>query len=113
MFWTSIQDLTVMFKIDVILFFQNFRYEIMLFLTGLGRFSESIIYYVANAENAPYPDITTDRFFGEIYSSYDVLFNVWLNSKEPKVREGLVTSAPSSLPLSQYPFNSLRPISPN
>ena len=46
------------------------------------------MYYVANAENAPYQDITVDRFYGEIYSSYDVLFNIWLNSKEPKVKIG-------------------------
>ncbi|KAK3746766.1 hypothetical protein QZH41_013595 [Actinostola sp. cb2023] len=50
----------------------------------LGRFSESILEYIANVESAPYPDITIDRFYGEIYSAFDVLFNIWLKSNEPK-----------------------------
>lgn len=52
---------------------------------GLARFCESIIDYVANAENAPYPDITSDRFHGEISAAFDVLFNVWIKSNESKV----------------------------
>lgn len=52
---------------------------------GLARFCESIIDYVANAENAPYPDITVDRFHGEISSAYDILFTVWIKANEPKV----------------------------
>ena len=54
-------------------------------IVGLARFCESIVDYVANAENAPYPDITIDRFYGEISSGYDVLFNVWIKSNESKV----------------------------
>ena len=54
-------------------------------IVGLARFSESIVDYVANAENAPYPDITIDRFYGEISAAYDVLFNVWIRSNESKV----------------------------
>ena len=56
-----------------------------LVIVGLARFSESIVDYVANAENAPYPDITIDRFYGEISAAYDVLFNVWIRSNESKV----------------------------
>lgn len=56
------------------------------FLTGLARFCESIVDYVANAENAPYPDIAIDRFYGEISSAYDILFSVWIRASEAKVR---------------------------
>ena len=56
------------------------------FVSGIGCFSEAILDYCANIENAPYPDITKDRFFGEIYSAYEIMFNVWLQTKEPKVR---------------------------
>ncbi|KAJ7383167.1 Mroh1p [Desmophyllum pertusum] len=56
----------------------------------LARFCESIVDYVANAENSPYPDITMDRFYGEISSAYDVLFNVWIKANEPKIRLAVV-----------------------
>ena len=55
-------------------------------LIGLARFCESIVDYVANAENAPYPDISVDRFYGEISSAYDILFTVWIRANEPKVQ---------------------------
>ena len=57
------------------------------FLKGVARFCESIVDYTANAENAPYPDITIDRFYGEISATYDVLFSVWIRSNEAKVRK--------------------------
>ncbi|XP_067055526.1 maestro heat-like repeat-containing protein family member 1 [Acropora muricata] len=56
----------------------------------IARFCESIIEYVANAENAPYPDITFERFHGEISACYDVLFSVWIRSGEAKVRLAVV-----------------------
>lgn len=56
----------------------------------LARFCESIIDYVANAENAPYPDISVDRFYGEISSAYDILFTVWIKANEPKIRLAVV-----------------------
>ncbi|KAK2550462.1 Maestro heat-like repeat-containing protein family member 1 [Acropora cervicornis] len=56
----------------------------------IARFCESIIEYVANAENAPYPDITFERFHGEISACYDVLFSVWIRSSEAKVRLAVV-----------------------
>lgn len=56
----------------------------------VARFCESIVDYTANAENAPYPDITIDRFYGEISATYDVLFSVWIRSNEAKVRLAVV-----------------------
>lgn len=61
-------------------------FTLYLATVGLARFCESIVDYVANAENSPYPDITMDRFYGEISSAYDVLFNVWIKANEPKVK---------------------------
>lgn len=55
-----------------------------------SRFSESIIYYVANIENSPYTDITKDRFEGEMLSAYEILFNVWIKSNESKVRLSII-----------------------
>jgi len=56
----------------------------------IGCFSEAILDYCANIENAPYPDISKDRFYGEIFSAYEVMFNVWLQSKEAKIRLAIV-----------------------
>lgn len=41
--------------------------------------------YVANPEKAPDPSVKKDFFSGEVDAAYDVLFNIWLQSKEPKV----------------------------
>ena len=63
----------------------NFQLLINWSFLGLARFSESILDYIANIESAPYPDITLNRFYGEIFSAFDVLFNVWMKSNEAKV----------------------------
>ena len=55
------------------------------FSSALSKFSESILDYVANMENAPDPTVTKEAFSNQIYSAFDVLFNVWLQSKEAKV----------------------------
>ncbi|KAK6184716.1 hypothetical protein SNE40_007128 [Patella caerulea] len=60
------------------------------FASALSRFSEAILEYVANIEKAPDPTISKDRFASEIYSAYDILFNVWLQSKEAKLRLAIV-----------------------
>lgn len=62
-----------------------------IFVLGIGRFSEAILDYCANIENAPYPDISKDRFCGEIFSAYEIMFNIWLQSKEAKVSWNFLT----------------------
>jgi len=52
---------------------------------ALSKFSEAIVEYCANIDNAPDPSVTKDRFSQEIASAFDVLFNSWLQSKEMKV----------------------------
>ncbi len=54
-------------------------------LSALSKFSEAILDYVANIEKAPDPAVRKEAFAGEIDSAYDVIFNVWLQSREPKV----------------------------
>ncbi|GCC19706.1 hypothetical protein chiPu_0021132 [Chiloscyllium punctatum] len=54
------------------------------FTIALGRFSESILEYLANLDKAPDPTVRKDAFSSEIYTSYEILFNVWLQHKEAK-----------------------------
>ncbi|XP_069771217.1 maestro heat-like repeat-containing protein family member 1 isoform X2 [Narcine bancroftii] len=60
------------------------------FTTALGHFSESILEYLANLDKAPDPTVRKDTFSAEIYASYDVLFNAWLQNKDPKLRISVV-----------------------
>lgn len=67
---------------------ENIRWALA---TCFGAFSEAILEYCANIENAPYPDISRDRFSGEIFTAFEIMFSVWLAaSKEPKVRLAVV-----------------------
>jgi len=62
------------------------RFDLLSFYLGIGSFSEAILEYCANIENAPYPDITKERFSGEIFTAFEIMFGVWLNSsKEARV----------------------------
>lgn len=53
---------------------------------GIGSFSEAILDYCANIDSAPYPDISKDRFNDEIFTVFEVMFNVWATAtKDAKV----------------------------
>ncbi|XP_033117617.1 maestro heat-like repeat-containing protein family member 1 isoform X2 [Anneissia japonica] len=56
------------------------------FSCALARFSESILHYVANIENAPDQTVRKELYSSQIYSAYNIVYNVWLQSKEPKLR---------------------------
>ncbi|XP_066539071.1 maestro heat-like repeat-containing protein family member 1 isoform X3 [Hoplias malabaricus] len=58
----------------------------LVFSTALYRFSESILEYLANLDKAPDPTVRKDTFSSEIYAAYDILFNSWLQNREPKLR---------------------------
>ncbi|XP_051871929.1 maestro heat-like repeat-containing protein family member 1 isoform X2 [Pristis pectinata] len=60
------------------------------FTIALGHFSESILEYLANLDKAPDPTVRKDAFSAEIYASYDILFNIWLQNKDPKLRTSVV-----------------------
>ncbi|XP_046842253.1 maestro heat-like repeat-containing protein family member 1 [Xenia sp. Carnegie-2017] len=55
-----------------------------------SRFSESITYYLANIESTDHNDIKQNTFEGEMQSAYEILFNVWIKSNEPKVRLAII-----------------------
>lgn len=57
---------------------------------ALCHFSESILEYLANLDKAPDPTVRKDTFSSEICASFDILFNSWLQSREPKVRAASV-----------------------
>ncbi|XP_012944683.1 maestro heat-like repeat-containing protein family member 1 isoform X2 [Aplysia californica] len=67
--------------------YDNMRW---VFASALSKFSEAILEYCANLDKAPDPTVSTDRFASEIFSAYDILFNVWLQSKEAKLRLTIV-----------------------
>uniref|UniRef100_A0A3Q2DGE9 Maestro heat-like repeat family member 1 n=1 Tax=Cyprinodon variegatus TaxID=28743 RepID=A0A3Q2DGE9_CYPVA len=54
--------------------------------SSLCHFSESILEYLANLDKAPDPTVRKDAFSSEIYAAFDILFNNWLQSREPKLR---------------------------
>ncbi|XP_054898054.1 maestro heat-like repeat-containing protein family member 1 isoform X1 [Poeciliopsis prolifica] len=56
------------------------------FSSALCHFSDSILEYLANLDKAPDPTVRKDTFSGEIYAAFDILFNNWLQSREPKLR---------------------------
>uniref|UniRef100_A0A3P9H5X0 Maestro heat-like repeat family member 1 n=1 Tax=Oryzias latipes TaxID=8090 RepID=A0A3P9H5X0_ORYLA len=54
--------------------------------SSLCHFSDSILEYLANLDKAPDPTVRKDTFCSEIYAAYDILFNTWIQSREPKLR---------------------------
>ncbi|XP_061572342.1 maestro heat-like repeat-containing protein family member 1 [Cololabis saira] len=56
------------------------------FSSALCHFSDSILEYLANLDKAPDPTVRKDTFSSEIYTAFDILFNSWLQSREPKLR---------------------------
>lgn len=54
------------------------------FASGLGKFCDAILTYVANTKNSQF---TVYSFSSDIYPAYEILFTTWLQSKEPKVIE--------------------------
>jgi hypothetical protein len=60
------------------------------FTYAISRFCDAIIGYVANLDRAPDKTIKASKFAVQMYSAFEVIFNVWLQSKEPKLRVQVV-----------------------
>eukprot|EP01087_Luapelamoeba_hula_P005831 TRINITY_DN1587_c0_g1_i1.p1 TRINITY_DN1587_c0_g1~~TRINITY_DN1587_c0_g1_i1.p1 ORF type:complete len:1410 (-),score=232.80 TRINITY_DN1587_c0_g1_i1:1013-5242(-) len=63
------------------------------FASTLGKFCDAIMTYVVDSSQSGLPTeslLTKDSFSGEIYPAYELLFNNWLGSREPKVRAATV-----------------------
>lgn len=54
--------------------------------TALQHFSESILEYLANLDQAPDPTVRKDTFGADMVGAYDVLFHHWLQSRDAKVQ---------------------------
>ena len=56
------------------------------FASSVGRICEAVLNYTGDKGEAARQGISISDFSGEVYSAYDILFNVWINSKESKLR---------------------------
>ena len=57
----------------------------------MGKFCDAILDYLANLDKATDKNITAEMYYGEMYSAFDVMFNVWLLTKESKVCIAVLT----------------------
>jgi len=78
------------------------------FISALAKFCEAILDYLANIEKAPDPDVKKAVFQTEIAHAFDVLLNVWIHSKEPKVHVQI--NYCSSQPLSRDFVSTFLPL---
>ncbi|XP_061294016.1 maestro heat-like repeat-containing protein family member 1 isoform X3 [Bos javanicus] len=62
----------------------------VVFCCALQRFSESILEYLANLDQAPDPTVRKDAFASDIFGAYDILFHQWLQSGGAKLRLAVV-----------------------
>jgi hypothetical protein len=60
------------------------------FTFAISRFCEAVVSYVANLDRAPDKTITASKFSVQMYSAFEVIFNVWLLSREAKLRVQVV-----------------------
>ncbi|XP_011410499.2 PREDICTED: maestro heat-like repeat-containing protein family member 1 [Amphimedon queenslandica] len=60
------------------------------FSNAFARFCEAIIDYVADEQRAEASGINFQQFEGEVFSAYDTFFNVWLLSKDARLRLAVV-----------------------
>ncbi|XP_031203259.1 maestro heat-like repeat-containing protein family member 1 isoform X3 [Mastomys coucha] len=64
----------------------------VVFCCALQHFSESILEYLANLDQAPDPTVRKDTFGADIFGAYDVLFHHWLQSRDAKLRLAVVAA---------------------
>nr|XP_025121402.1 maestro heat-like repeat-containing protein family member 1 isoform X6 [Bubalus bubalis] len=62
----------------------------VVFCCALQRFSESILEYLANLDQAPDPTVRKDAFASDISGAYDILFHQWLQSRGAKLQLAVV-----------------------
>ncbi|XP_069752460.1 maestro heat-like repeat-containing protein family member 1 [Narcine bancroftii] len=60
------------------------------FCFALGIFSESILAYLYDKEEAPDPTVKKNAFFLEFSTAYDVLFNAWLPLNECNISTAVI-----------------------
>ncbi|XP_068084667.1 maestro heat-like repeat-containing protein family member 1 [Anabrus simplex] len=55
------------------------------FAFTLGKFSDAVLEYLANIDQAPDPTVHKNAYSSEISIAYDVLVSSWLHIRDPKV----------------------------
>lgn len=60
------------------------------FVTTFAKFCDAIITYVANIDRAPDKSINVGKFSMQILSALEVMFTIWLQTKEAKLRAAIV-----------------------
>lgn len=64
----------------------------VVFCCALQHFSESILEYLANLDQAPDPTVRKDTFGADIFGAYDFVFHHWLQSRDAKLRLAVVAA---------------------
>ncbi|KAK2156623.1 hypothetical protein NP493_1946g00003 [Ridgeia piscesae] len=57
-----------------------------IFSSAIAKFSEAIMDYAANVETAPDPSVRKEVYSQEMDAAYDIVFTLWLQSKEVKLK---------------------------
>ena len=65
-------------------------------IVALSKFSEAILDYEANIEKAPDTSVTRDRYSADVFAAYEILNNVWSQTKETKVKVSNLSPFPIS-----------------
>lgn len=56
------------------------------FATCIARLCEAIVNFTGDKEEAAKAGVFVSDFEGEVFSTYEILFNLWINTKEAKLR---------------------------
>ena len=66
----------------ILTLFYLYPFIVYLFPAAIARFCEAILDFLADEQHAVVAKIRTEDFEGQVFSAYEQLFNVWLQSKE-------------------------------
>eukprot|EP00094_Tigriopus_californicus_P000040 TCALIF_00040-PA protein Name:"Similar to CDC45 Cell division control protein 45 homolog (Homo sapiens)" AED:0.07 eAED:0.08 QI:0/0.16/0/0.85/1/1/7/0/2542 len=75
---------------------ENIKYAYAILM---ARSSEAILDYLANINNAPDPSVTKEHFEKEIDLIHELFFNVWLNTRDLKVKHSVLEALAHSAKL--------------
>lgn len=67
------------FKLTLFSIFDLYHY------LALCKFTEAILFYCSNKDQAPDKGIEKSSFSVQIYAAHEILFNVWMKTSDNKV----------------------------
>jgi len=65
------------------------------FATAMGNFCDAVLHHVASLESESERSNTLESFASDVFPAFEVLFTVWISSKEEKVRAATVKAVGS------------------